>query len=146
EFELACQELTEPLANLLRLLSGPYETEKEVIGVPNVAQPSVVRVTWVPYHQLTTFAFQTLDRVEVLSSLRGLDLCGEARVLRVVRPAFALRVRRDQRALGEPVQFVQVDVGQQRADDTPLRRAAEGVMVAPVLHVPRLEQALDQPH
>src|SRR5262245_41099167 len=60
--------------------------------------------------------------------------------------AFSPRIRRDQRVLDEPVQVVQVDVGQEWADDPTLWRATDGVVVAPVLHVPRLEQALDQPH
>ena len=65
EFELSLKEFTKSLANLLCFLPGTYEAEKKVIGVPNVAQPSVVRVARGPCNQLAAFAFQAFDLVEV---------------------------------------------------------------------------------
>src|SRR5208282_2579145 len=48
------------------------------------------------------------------------------------------------RIFDEPVQVVQVDVGQQRADNTSLRCTAGGFMIPPVFHVSSPEQAVDQ--
>lgn len=39
-----------------------------------------------------------------------------------------------------PVQFIQIDVGENRADDTALRRTAIGVVVLPVLLISSLEK------
>jgi hypothetical protein len=64
---------------------------------------------------------------------------------RIDPSCFASGVRRPERVLDLPVQLMEVDVGQQWADDPTLRGPAEGVMVLPVLPIPRFEQVREQP-
>src|SRR5262249_988550 len=81
-------------------------------------------------------------RVQILafSSDRGFD----AAVFQVGLPRLAVIELRQQFLLDELVQSVQVDVGQQRGTDAPLRRAAEGLPELPVLQVPGLQHRADQ--
>src|SRR5262249_60118429 len=54
-------------------------------------------------------------------------------------------VFRDERPFDELVQPIEVDVGKDGADNPALRRAAEGGVPLPVLHVSGLEQSVNQP-
>src|SRR5262245_53969103 len=54
-------------------------------------------------------------------------------------------VRGQELPLDEPVQLVQVDVGQEGREDAALRRAAERRPVPPVLQIAGLKQPPDQP-
>ena len=67
----------------------------------------------------------------------------QCRVARMGAPSGAAGVRGQELLLDEPVQLVQVDVGQEGRQDAALRRAAERRPVPPVLQVAGLKEPSD---
>ena len=76
--------------------------------------------------------------------LEAADLIVESVVRQIVFPAFALSVFRDERLFDVFIEFVKVDIGQNRANDSPLRCSARGGSEAPFFEISGLEQVLDQ--
>jgi hypothetical protein len=145
ELELVRHELTQPGADGLRLALGTCETEQEIVGVSDIAQPSVIRIEPVLGGDLA----HRLAKADMGFHIPLLPSGGRPSYQGLVGwidpSRFASGVRRPERVLDVPVQLMEVDVGQQWTDDPPLRRPAEGVIVLSVLHVPRFEQVRQQP-
>ena len=72
-----------------------------------------------------------------------LDCCGVPPLLRQHRALLAL-VELGAHLGHEPIEFMQVDVGQDRGDDPTLRRAAIGGMQRPVFDISRFQHPPDQ--
>ncbi len=122
-----------------------------VISVPYVAEPPVSGVHGVPGRDGAQVAAQLpySGGLDVLLSPRApLDVLVQ-RVLglpvgRVLLPGLSPRVFRDEDCLGELVQPVHVNAGQERGYHAALGRAREGGVPFPVLDVPCLEHLFDQ--
>src|SRR5262249_37662975 len=69
---------------------------------------------------------------------------GEPVPFQVLSSLPPLRVGRDERVFDEPIQLIEVDVGQQRTDDPALRRPTLGLVPLPVFHIPRAEQPSEE--
>src|SRR5262249_20511250 len=139
------QEPPQSIPDRFRLASRPGEPQEEIIRVPHVIQPSIVRVMRIvrwhsPSGSLQAFGLvNPSDQPAVMRPARGLIIDG------ILRPSLALRVLRDERLLDEPVQPIHVDIREDWANRPALGRPAQGRAVSPVLEVSGPEEVLYQP-
>src|SRR5262249_53666941 len=135
QFELVAEEIADRVANRFGLLPGTRETEQEIVGVPDIVEASKARIEEVHARQPTQLA-EEVGGLGMVASLPSLvSLPGDAPVILRDLPLLASRMIGNEDGFDVRVQLVQVDVGQERAEDTPLGRAAEGFGPFPVLHI-----------
>src|SRR5258708_23165635 len=78
-----------------------------------------------------------------LSQIRRASL--ECSVGRIDPPSVSARVRWSKRRFNKFVQFIQIDIGEQRAHNTPLRAATVRGVIAPLLQVSSFEEPFNEP-
>ena len=111
---------------VLDLLSFGLRTDEPqnvVVGVTDIAQPSVIRVVHVHAGDRLLDPAQAGDQLAVALALPVADPARNARVLRITPTRMTAGEGRYQFAFHELVEPVEVDVGQDRRDNAALWRA-----------------------
>ena len=144
QLELVAQEPGETLLDFLGLSLRTGEPEEMVVGVPGVPEPAVAGVTRIPVRQAAPLLAQLPGRGPVPALASGSHRVVHLSSRRIGYPAGAPGIFRDENCLSELVQPVQVNVRQDRGNDTALRSTGKRRVPYPVLQVPGPEHSLDQ--
>ena len=124
---------------------GPKESQEEVIRVPDIVQAAEARVLcFLGGHPLELF-LQLVCLLPVAEGLLLFLLPLDAAVGMTFLPSFSSGIFWKERLLDPLVQSVQVDVGEQGANDATLGRAAQGGVIVPLGQITCLEQVGYQP-
>src|SRR4029077_16742268 len=115
-----------------------------VIGVPDVPEPAVAGVTRIPVRQAAPLLAQLPGRGPVPALAGGSHRVVHLSSRRIGYPAGAPGIFRDENCLSKLVQPVQVNVRQDRGNDTALRCTGKRRVPYPVLQAPGPEHFLDQ--
>ena len=138
------QELSEATFDLLSFALRSSEPERNVIGVPDVTKPPVVRIARILDREAALLLAQRSRRGTITAFAGTMVRASDPVVGRIGFPANASGVFWHQNRLDKLVQPIQVDVGQVRGEDPALRRAAECGVPHPVLQVPGSQHLADQ--
>lgn len=152
--QLILQELPDFLLDLYAVCLAANDADQPVIRVTHIVQTAVIRMHRVGGRKMDALLLQGRDFLAELlpglavrvchlfPSLGDLELdgfCGRQRL-----SAFAL-AEACRHGHDPFVQFVQIDVRQDRTDDPALCRAAVGGMQLPGFHVSGIQELPDQP-
>jgi hypothetical protein len=145
QFEMIAQERSQSVLDLFGFPFGPVEAEREVIRIADISQSSVVRIERIFRPEYPEFfAEGSEDILGCASFIESPDFCLQTVIFLIGFLLIASRGLGDECLFDELIEPVKVDIGEDRADDSTLRRAAEGGSVVPFFEVSRLEQILDQ--
>jgi hypothetical protein len=117
QLEVLMQELSEATFDLLSFVLRSSEPEQNVIGVPDVTKPPVVRIARILDREAALLLAQ-LPRCGTIAAFAGTMVRASDPVVgRIGFPAHASGVSRYQNRLDKRVQPVEVDVGQARGEN-----------------------------
>jgi hypothetical protein len=145
QLEVIMQERCQALLDLLGFGSGSGEPEEVIVGVPDISQPPVAGITRVPARGAAPLCAQLPHRSAVAPPPGVADRSGQPGVFGICGPGNSPGVFRDQDCLGEFVQPVQVDIGEDWADYAALRNTGKRRVPFPVFQVPGFQHMPDQP-
>src|SRR4051794_28322644 len=119
------QECFDPSLDFLGLISWAAEAKQEVVRISYIAKASIVGVFGVRGWHVPHGSCQFTGLLDPSFSLAALDLRLRAYVCGIRPPFGPLGVFRDERTIDELIQPVEVDIGEDGANDSALRRTAQ---------------------
>ncbi len=139
QLEFFQKERSELMLDFLGFCLRSCEPQEEVIRIPEVAEPSILRVVGVGIGQTALLLARRL-RYRAISRLPGFGgFVLPFPVFGIGVPLGASGILREKGIGHKSIQPIQVDVGEDRADNPALWRAAERRAVLPLRQIPGLE-------
>ena len=145
QLEVLAQEVSQAPFDLLGFGLRAGEPEQVIVGIAEVPEPAVARVTGIPGGQAPPLLAQFPHRGTVAAAPGVRHRVGHLGPGRIGFPAFPSGIFRDEDRLGELIQPVQVNVRQDGGRDAALRRTGKRRVPLPVFQIPGPEHVLDQP-
>src|SRR6266571_2084842 len=123
---------------------GAGEAQNEVVGVPTIAQSAKVGVVGQYRRQLLHLLPHDARLLQLARTGQVTDAMTEALIGSVGLSSYAPGVLWNESRLDERIQGIQIQIGEERANDGALGGATVSRMPGPVLQVPCFEQLSDQ--